>query len=137
MGRLEASLIFEALATGCVPTTAYFAVHNMCAWMLDQYATEEQKQRWLEPLCKFNTFAAYCLTEPGSSSDSNSIKTTATDNGKGYFTLNGSKAFTTNFGDPDVYLVMCLTGPGEHSCLLVEKDTPGLSLSEPEEEVIY
>jgi alkylation response protein AidB-like acyl-CoA dehydrogenase len=39
LGRLEASLIFEALSTGCVGSSAYISIHNMCAWMLDKYAT--------------------------------------------------------------------------------------------------
>ena len=39
LGRLEASLIFEALSTGCVGTSAYISIHNMCAWMIDTYGT--------------------------------------------------------------------------------------------------
>ena len=35
LSRLEASVIFEALATGCVPTSAYLTIHNMCAWIID------------------------------------------------------------------------------------------------------
>lgn len=35
LSRLEASIIFEALATGCVPTSAYLSIHNMCTWMID------------------------------------------------------------------------------------------------------
>jgi isobutyryl-CoA dehydrogenase len=41
LGRLEASLVFEALATGCVGSSAYLSIHNMCAWMIDTYGTEE------------------------------------------------------------------------------------------------
>lgn len=44
MSRLEASIIFEALATGCVPTSAYLSIHNMCCWIVDEFGTEEQKQ---------------------------------------------------------------------------------------------
>ena len=39
MSRLEASIIFEALATGCVPTSAYLTIHNMCVWMLDEFGS--------------------------------------------------------------------------------------------------
>ena len=41
LGRLEASLIFEALSTGCVGSSAYISIHNMCAWMIDIYGTDE------------------------------------------------------------------------------------------------
>lgn len=41
LGRLEASLIFEALSTGCVGTSAYISIHNMCAWMIDKFGSQE------------------------------------------------------------------------------------------------
>lgn len=41
LGRLEASLIFEALSTGCVGSSAYISIHNMCSWMIDTYGTSE------------------------------------------------------------------------------------------------
>ena len=41
LGRLEASLIFEALSTACVPTSAYISIHNMCCWMIDSYGNQE------------------------------------------------------------------------------------------------
>lgn len=47
LGRLEASLIFEALATGCVGTSAYISIHNMCAWMIDTYGSQEQIDKFL------------------------------------------------------------------------------------------
>ena len=40
MSRLEASVIFEALATGCVPTSAYLTIHNMCTWIIDEFGSE-------------------------------------------------------------------------------------------------
>lgn len=47
LGRMESSLIFEALSTGCVGSSAYISIHNMCAWMIYTYASDEQKKRWL------------------------------------------------------------------------------------------
>lgn len=41
LSRLDATLIFEALATGCVPTSAYISIHNMCTWMIDKYGSKE------------------------------------------------------------------------------------------------
>lgn len=40
LGRLEASLIFEALATACAPSSAYISIHNMCCWMIDAFGNE-------------------------------------------------------------------------------------------------
>jgi len=65
LSRLDASVIFEALATGCTSTTAYISIHNMCVWMIDTFGSEEQRHRFCPPLCTMEKFASYCLTEPG------------------------------------------------------------------------
>ena len=43
LGRLESSLVFEALSTGCISTSAYLSIHNMCARMIDTYGSEVMK----------------------------------------------------------------------------------------------
>ena len=98
----------------------------MCSWMIDQYGNEEQKAKWLPQLTTFDKFTSYCLTEPDSGSDAIAMKTKAVDKGD-HFVMNGSKAFISAAGFSDYYLVMCQTGEKEHSCILVEKGTPGLS----------
>ena len=50
LGRMEATLIFEALSTGCVGSSAYLIIHNMVAWMIDKYGNQEQKERFLPNL---------------------------------------------------------------------------------------
>ena len=50
LGRLDGSIIVEALAAGCTSTTAYLTIHNMCAWMIDTFGNEEQRQRFLPSL---------------------------------------------------------------------------------------
>lgn len=62
--RLDAALIFEALSTGCPTVAAYISIHNMCAWMIDRYGSDEQRQRFLPKLCTMEHLASYCLTEP-------------------------------------------------------------------------
>ena len=126
LGRLEASLIFEALSTGCVGSSAYISIHNMCAWMIDKFGTPEQQKEWLPRMSTFDVFSSYCLTEPDSGSDAISMKSFAKDAGD-HFILNGSKAFISGAGESDLYLVMCKTGANEVSCLLVEDGSPGLS----------
>ena len=67
----------EALATGCVGTTAMLTIHNMCAGMIDKFGDEEMKKKYLPKLCSLELMASYCLTEPGSGSDAGSLSTTA------------------------------------------------------------
>lgn len=109
MGRLETSIIFEALSTGCVSTTAYISIHNMCAWMIDSFGSDEQRQRWVPELCSMEKFASYCLTEPSAGSDAASLLTSAKLEGDHYI-LNGSKAFISGGGHSDIYVVMARTG---------------------------
>ncbi|KAL0973251.1 hypothetical protein UPYG_G00201020 [Umbra pygmaea] len=137
LSRLDTSVIFEALSTGCVSTTAYISIHNMCNWMIDTFGNAEQREKFCPDLCTMKTFASYCLTEPGSGSDAASLITSAKLSGD-HYVLNGSKAFISGGGDTDVYVVMCRTGgKGSKgiSCLVVEKDTPGLSFGKKEKKV--
>lgn len=131
LGRLEASLIFEALSTGCVGTSAYISIHNMCAWMIDVYGNEEQRQKYLPQMTTFDLFSSYCLTEPNSGSDAIAMKSFAEDKGD-HWLLNGSKAFISGAEDSDIYLVMCKTGEKEVSCLIVEKGMEGLKFGKNE-----
>lgn len=137
LSRLDASIIFEALSQGCVSTTAYITIHNMCCWMIDQFGNEEQRSKWVPMLASMQKLGAYCLTEPGSGSDAASLSTIAKREGS-KFILNGSKAFISGGGDADVYLVMVRSGaegPKGISCLLVEKGTPGLSFGKKEQKM--
>ena len=47
LSRLDGSIIFEALASGCTSTTAYLTIHNMCCWMVDTFGSDEQRHKWL------------------------------------------------------------------------------------------
>ncbi|BFZ10088.1 hypothetical protein BsWGS_13127 [Bradybaena similaris] len=137
LSRLDASVIFEALATGCCSTTAYISIHNMCAWMIDEFASDDLRSKWIPKLSSMEAFASYCLTEPGSGSDAASLITSAKKDGKDYV-LNGAKAFISGAGRSDVYVVMCRTGDQGAkgvSCILVEKGSPGLSFGKKEKKV--
>ncbi len=134
LGRLEAALIMEAMAYGCPATSAYVSIHNMAAWMIDRFGSDELKARYLPKLVTMEHIASYALTEPGSGSDAAGLKTTAKLDGD-HYVLNGTKQFISGAGFNDIYVVMVRTG--EHkskgiSCLVIEKDTPGLSFGAPE-----
>ncbi|XP_013409510.1 LOW QUALITY PROTEIN: isobutyryl-CoA dehydrogenase, mitochondrial-like [Lingula anatina] len=137
LSRLDASIIFEALSQGCASTTAYLSIHNMCAWMVDTFGDDTQREQWLPNMASMETLASYCLTEPGSGSDAASLSTTAKVDGD-HFILNGTKVFKSGGGDTDVYIVMCRTGdkgPGGISCLMVEKGSPGLHFGKKEKKL--
>ena len=129
LSRLDASIIFEALSYGDVPVAAYLTIHNMASWMIDRFASEELRARYLPRLTTMELIASYCLTEPGSGSDAVSMRTTAKKDGD-HYVLNGSKAFISGAGVSDVYVVMARTGGDGAkgvSTFVVEKGQDGLS----------
>ena len=63
------------MSVGCVGSSAYLSIHNMCAWMIESYASDELKKRWLPSMMTLDTFSSYCLTEPDSGSDPAAMKT--------------------------------------------------------------
>ena len=90
LSRLDATLIFEAFATGCPTVAAYMSIHNMAAWMIDAYGSEAQRAQWLPRLCTMELLASYCLTEPGAGSDAAALATRAVRDGD-HYVLNGQK----------------------------------------------
>ncbi len=137
LSRLDSALVFEELATACPTTSAYLSIHNMVGWLIDTYASDDLRQKWLPRLASMDAFSSYCLTEPSSGSDAASLKTTAIRDGD-HYVLNGSKAFICGGSVSDVYACMVRTGsdgPQGISCVLVEKGTPGLTFGKPEQKM--
>jgi alkylation response protein AidB-like acyl-CoA dehydrogenase len=137
LSRLDAALIFEALSTGCPTVAAFISIHNMCAWMIDRYGDEAQRQAWLPKLCTMEHIASYCLTEPGAGSDAAALKTKAVRDGD-HYVLDGQKQFISGAGVSDLYVVMARTGeagPSGISTIVVEKGTPGLSFGANEKKM--
>jgi len=134
LSRLDASLIFEALSYGDVPVAAYLTIHNMASWMIDRFASQDLRQRYLPRLTTMELIASYCLTEPGSGSDAAAMRTTARLDGD-HYVLDGSKAFISGAGVSDLYVVMARSGgpgAGGVSAFVVEKGQEGLSFGAPE-----
>jgi len=129
LSRLTATLIFEALATGCPTISAYMSIHNMTAGLIDTFGSDEQRRRWLPKLCAMEFLASYCLSEPGAGSDAAALATRATRDGD-HYVLNGQKQFISGAGTSHLYVVMARTGgegPSGISALMVPGDTPGIS----------
>ncbi|MFN3662305.1 acyl-CoA dehydrogenase family protein [Yoonia sp.] len=127
--RLDATLVFEALAYSCASVAAFLSIHNMCAKMIDLYGSDELRARILPRAVSMDLILSYCLTEPGSGSDAAALKTRASRDGDSYL-LTGSKAFISGAGYSDAYIIMARTGdagPKGISAILVEDGAPGLS----------
>jgi alkylation response protein AidB-like acyl-CoA dehydrogenase len=134
LGRLEAALIMEAMAYGCPSTSAFISIHNMATWMIDAFGSDALKSRYLPDLIAADRLASYCLTEPSSGSDASALRTRAVKNG-GDFLVNGSKQFISGGGENEVYVTMVRTGedgPKGISCLVIDKDMPGVSFGAQE-----
>ncbi|MFA5989561.1 MAG: acyl-CoA dehydrogenase family protein [Sphingomonas sp.] len=129
LGRLEAALIMEAMAYGCPSTSAFVSIHNMASWMIDRFGSAQVKARYLPALVTMDQIASYCLTEPGSGSDAAALKTKAVRDGDDYI-VTGTKQFISGGGENEIYVTMVRTGeegPKGISCLVIEKDMPGVS----------
>jgi alkylation response protein AidB-like acyl-CoA dehydrogenase len=134
LGRLEAALIMEAMAYGCPSTSAFISIHNMASWMIDRFGSAEVKQKYLPSLIPMERLASYCLTEPSSGSDAAALRTKAVRDGD-HYVVSGSKAFISGGGENEIYVTMIRTGeegPKGISCLVIEKDMPGVSFGAQE-----
>ncbi len=135
--RLDAVIVFEELSRVCPSTAAFLSIHNMASWMIDAHGSDDQRRRLLPDLTAMRKIASYCLTEPGSGSDAASLKTRARRDGD-HYVLDGAKAFISGGGASDLYVVMARTGgegPSGISCIVVDKDTPGLSFGAQEKKM--
>lgn len=136
--RLDAVRIFEQLSTADPALAAFLSIHNMCAWMIDTYGTDDQRKSWIPRLASMEAIASYCLTEPGAGSDASALRTKAVRDGDDAYVLDGVKQFISGAGSSDVYIVMARTGadgPRGISAFIIEKDTPGLSFGAQEEKM--
>ena len=137
LGRLDATLVFEALSMACPSVAAFLSIHNMCARMIDSFGDDAIKARVLPGVISMETVLSYCLTEPGAGSDAAALSTRAERSNEGY-TLNGTKAFISGGSYSDAYVCMVRTGadgPKGISTVLVEAGTPGLSFGALEEKM--
>ncbi|MEJ2207120.1 MAG: acyl-CoA dehydrogenase family protein, partial [Gemmatimonadota bacterium] len=106
-----------------------FAHQGIGMLPLINFATPEQRERYLEPAMAGEILSAFALTEPSTGSDAMSIATTAVLNDAGtHYVLNGAKQWITNAGVADVFIVFAKVD-GEHfTAFIMERETPGLSI---------
>jgi butyryl-CoA dehydrogenase len=136
MSMLAYVVAIEELSRVCASHGVIASVNNsLVCYPLMQYATDEQKRRWLTPLAKGELLGAYCLTEPNAGSNAANQQTTAVRDGD-HWVLNGSKIFITNAGPADVLITYAATdrtlGPKGISAFIVPADTPGVKKGKKE-----
>ncbi|MFG6179206.1 acyl-CoA dehydrogenase family protein [Halomonas sp. THAF12] len=139
LSRLDASLIFEQLAQGCIATTAYLTIHNMVTWMVASWGSDALRERYVSAMIAGDALGSYCLTEPGAGSDAASLKTRAVREGDEYV-ISGSKMFISGAGATDVLVVMARTGEPDSgaagvSAILVPADAEGVVVGKKEEKM--
>ena len=127
-------LCMEEMSKVDASTGITLSVHtSLCASTIEEFGTEEQKQKWLRPLADGSKIGCFGLTEPGAGSDVAGARTVAVKDGDEYV-INGEKIFTTNSGFADTFLVFALTDksvPAHKgmSAFLVDRNTPGVTVT--------
>ena len=128
-------LVQEELCVGDLGIGNLLCSNGFFADPVMELGTEEQKRAWLTPLAGADTpMTSLATTEPGSGSDAASIVTTATRTSGGYL-LNGQKAWISNAGEAEQYVVFAKTDPAQRSrgvtAFLLRKGAEGLTFGEP------
>jgi alkylation response protein AidB-like acyl-CoA dehydrogenase len=133
---LSYAIAVEEISKVCASTGIGLSVHvSLCSWQIFNYGNEEQKQKYLRPLLEGKKLGAFSLTEPNAGTDAASQETVAVRDGD-HYVLNGSKIFTTNGGEAEIYIVYAMTDKSKGvkgiSAFIIEKDTPGFSFGKKE-----
>jgi butyryl-CoA dehydrogenase len=123
-------IMLEEIARACASTCVVVSAHtSLACFPIYKFGTEEQKQKYLVPLCKGEKIGAFALTEPGAGTDAGAETTTAVLDGDEWV-LNGSKIFITNAPVAGVLIVFAMTdkpkGTKGISAFIVPSDAPGL-----------
>ena len=129
---LTYTLCMEEMSKVDASTGITLSVHtSLCCPCINEFGTEEQKQKYLRPLVDGSKIGCFGLTEPGAGTDAAGVRTEATLDGD-YYVLKGKKIFTTNSGFADIFIVFALTdkskGPKGMSAFIVERGYEGLTV---------
>lgn len=128
--------VIEEISAACAGFAIMLSVHNsLTCEIINQFGSEELKNKYLPAMASGEKIGAYCITEPNAGTDVASLTTTAVEKGE-TFVLNGTKSFVTNAAYASVLIVFAKTHPadGRHgiSCFVVDKETKGVMVGKPE-----
>ncbi|MEW5702939.1 MAG: acyl-CoA dehydrogenase family protein [Candidatus Zixiibacteriota bacterium] len=139
LDTLAYAIVMEELGRGCTSHSTLVGAHNsLFGYPISEYGNEEQKRRYLPPVCSGEKFGAFSLTEPNAGSDAGGIETVATRNGD-HYVLNGNKIFVSNGAFADYIIIMAKidrrAGARSMTAFLVHKEMPGFSIGHIEEKM--
>ncbi len=139
MDAISYVLAMEEISKVDASTSVVMSVNNsLVCWGLEEYGTEEQKEKYLKPLASGQIHGGFCLSEPEAGSDATSQRTTAVDMGDHYL-VNGTKNWITNGNSGSTFLVMAQTdvekGHRGINCLILTKDMEGFVVGKKEDKL--
>ena len=139
MDTLSYVLAIEEISKIDASASVVMSVNNsLVCYGLEEYGTEEQKEKFLTPLASGQKIGAFCLSEPEAGSDATSQRTTAIDMGDHYL-VNGTKNWITNGGSASTYIVIAQTdvekGHKGINALILEQDMPGFIVGAKEDKL--
>ena len=129
----------EEIAAVELATSTIMSVNNsLVCQVLNDFGTEQQKEKYLKSLASGKKLGAYCLSESQSGSDASNITTIAKKRGRDFF-ISGSKNWVTNGINSDILIVFCLTDAKLKkkgiSAFIIDKNTKGISLGKKEDKL--
>ena len=133
--RLYSMILIEEQAYAGDSATGFSLHSDIVANYINNFGNEKQKQYWLPQMATGEVVTAIAMTEPGTGSDLQAVRTSAILDGDEYV-INGSKIFITNGYLCDMAIVVCKTGNSDKgsanlSLVMVEADRPGFSKGKP------
>jgi alkylation response protein AidB-like acyl-CoA dehydrogenase len=132
LDKITSMVVSERISRSASFGATFGAQANLMVLPLVLFGTEAQKQKYLPRLLTGELIGAYCLSEPGSGSDALGARTRATRQPDGSFVLNGEKAWITNGGFADVYIVFAKVDGELFSAFIVERAFPGVTSGKEE-----
>ena len=126
MGHLARMIVIEEISRVYPPLGFFFQTGHLGQWSVQEYGTEEQKKKYLPPLCKGEMIICDAITEASGGSNPAAIQTTAQPDGD-EFVINGRKVYITLAGVADVALILAKTDD-KFNQIIVEKETPGFEI---------
>jgi len=139
MDTISYVIAVEELSRWDASASVIVSVNNsLVCWGLNEFATHEQKEKYLKDLALGNKIGAFCLSEPEAGSDATQQRTVAEDKGDHYL-VTGTKNWITNGGRADTYLVMAQTDKEKRhkgiNCLIIEKGMEGFEIGPKEDKL--
>jgi len=134
LDKKTALLVLEEMAKQASFSTSYTAHTSIGTMPIVYFGSHEQKAKYLPKLATGEWCAAYALTEAGSGSDALGAKATAVLQ-DGHWVLNGTKAWITNAGFADVFVIFAKINGSHLSAFIVEKTDPGISTGAEEKKM--